>query len=205
VKLYDDPSSGNGYKVRLLLAQLGTSYEYVQVDILAGETRTESFLKKNPAGKVPVLELDDGETLPESNAILYWLSQNTPYWPRDGRDQARVMRWLFFEQRSHMPYIGGARYWLAIQKAELTRSQRLMVEELQAGGLKALGILDGHLRENDFLVSDSYSIADIALYAYTHVADEGGFELAPFDGIRDWITRVQLQPGYVGIDEWPRR
>jgi len=111
------------------------------------------------------------------------------------------MRWLFFEQRSHMPYLGGARFWLTIQKAELTESQRAMVAELQSGGLKALALLDRHLRGNEFLVADSYSIADIAIYAYAHLAHEGGFELAPYDGVRNWIARVQLQPGYVGIDE----
>jgi glutathione S-transferase len=153
MKLYDYPLSGNGYKVRLMLSHMARPYEYLPVDILAGESRTEAFLEKNPMGKVPVLELDTGEMLPESNAILFLLAQDTPYWPDNRLARAEVMRWLFFEQR-------------------------------------------------DFVAGSRYSIADIALYAYSHLAPEGGFDLGSFDAIRGWISRVQTQPGYVGIDEW---
>ena len=150
-----------------------------------------------------MLELDDGRVLPESNAILFWLARDTPYWPERPFDQAHAMQWLFFEQRSHMPNVGGARYWLTIQKSQLTPSDREQVRQKQKKGRVALGVMEQRLARNPFLVGEIYSIADVALYAYTHLAHEGGIELSPFVAIREWIQRVQAQPGYVSIDAQP--
>jgi len=202
MKLYDFPLSGNGHKVRLLLSHLGQPYEYVPVNILAGEARTEAFLKKNPLGKVPVLQLEDGSFLPESNAILFWLSRGTVYWPQHPLEQARAMSWMFFEQRSHMPNLGGARYWLKIQASEMTPFQRDIVRDMQSNGRAALQIMERHLTSSDFFSGPQYSIADIALYPYTHLADEGGIDLSTYSAIRRWIERVQEQKGYVAIDQW---
>jgi glutathione S-transferase len=200
MKLYDYPPSGNGYKVRLLLAQLRTPYEYVPVDLFSGETRTPEFLAKNPLGKVPVLELDDGRTLPESNAILFWLARGTQFWPDDAFAQAEALHWLFFEQRTHLPAVGGARYWLKLHPAALTDEQRALVRDLQEKGRAALAIMEQRLADHDFLAGRDYSIADISLYAYTHLAHEGGIELEPFSAICAWLARVRTQPGHVGIE-----
>lgn len=205
MRLHDYPLSGNGYKVRLLLAHLGTQYDYVPVDILAGEARTESFRRMNPIAKIPVLELDDGRFLSESNAILFFLSKGTRYWPEDAFEQALVMRWLFFEQRNHMPNVAGARFWLAIQKAELTAAQHELVRDMQAKGTDALAVMDQYLAHEEFLVGERYSIADISLYAYTHLAAEGGFDLARFPAVDRWLRRVETQPRHVRIDEWNRQ
>ena len=200
MKLYDYPPSGNGYKVRLLLAHLGLRYEYVPLDILRGESKTGSFLAKNPQGKIPVLELNDGRTLPESNAILYFLSQGTPYWPADPLDQTEALKWLFFEQNSHEPHIATARFWLAIKKIKLTPFYRELLGQKQAQGRHALEVMDGHLRERPFLVGDRYTIADIGLYAYTHVAPEAGIDLEPYRSVRRWLADVRRQEGHVPMD-----
>ena len=203
MRLYDYPLSGNGYKVRLLLSQLGTQYEYVTVDILAGAARTPEFLARNPLGKVPVLELDDGRTLPESNAILFWLAQGTPFWPTDAFEQATALKWLFFEQRSHLPTVGAARYWVKLHPSPLTDEQRSVVHDLQAKGRDALTVMEPHLAGHDFLAGGAYSIADISLYAYTHLAHEGGIDVEPFAAISAWLARVRAQPKYVGIERRP--
>jgi len=203
MRLYDDPRSGNGYKVRLALAQLGRDYDYVLVDVIRGETRSAEFLAVNPNGRVPVLETDDGTRLPESNAILFYLAQGTQLWPGGRLRQAQALQWMFFEQYSHEPNIATARYWLI--RWELTREpydERLM-ENKRAAGRAALSVMEQHLQGNEFLVGDRYSVADIALYAYTHVADEGGFELAAFPAVRAWLGRVRGRPGHVPMDMLP--
>jgi glutathione S-transferase len=200
VKLYDDPRSGNGYKVRLLLAHLGRRYEYVALDVVAGETRMPAFLSRNPNGKIPLLELDDGRCLAESNAILFFLAQGTPYWPADPFEQAQVLQWMFFEQYSHEPNVATVRYWLSIRGTALTPTEGELVAQKQEQGRRALGVMDAHLTARPYFVGDRYSIADVALYAYTHVANEGGFDLEPLPALRTWLGRVRSQPGHVRID-----
>lgn len=202
--LYDDPISGNGYKIRLLLALLGISYQYVPVDILRGESRTPEFLAKNPNGRIPVLQLDDGTFLPESNAALFYLSQGTDYWPGDKVQQARVMQWLFFEQYSHEPNIATARFWLAIKGLEETPFNRKLLEQKHRGGNEALTVMDAHLRTRAFFVGEHYTIADIALYAYTHEAHEGGFDLSRYPHVRAWLDRVSAHPGHVTTEQIPK-
>jgi len=198
LKLYDYLPSGNGYKVRLLLAQLGVAHERVELDIDAGETRTEEFLAKNPNGRVPVLELESGEVLAESNAILFYLADGTPLLSDDRLERARTLQWMFFEQYSHEPYIAVSRY--VRQHLELDAERRALLESKREPGYAALGVMEGHLSEHPFFVEQRYSIADIALYAYTHVADEGGFDLAGFPAIGRWLQRVRSQPRHVTID-----
>jgi len=198
LRLYDFHESGNGYKVRLLLSHLGISYERIELDILKGETRTPAFLAINPNGRIPTLVLDDGRVLSESNAILFYLAQGTDYWPTDRFQQAQVLQWMGFEQYSHEPFIATVRFWtfagqLAEHEAELP--------ERRAKGEAALDVMEQHLTRAPFFVGDCYSIADIALYAYTHVADEGGYDLAPRPAIRAWIERVASQPGAVAITD----
>ena len=195
-KLYDFLPSGNGYKVRLLLTQLGISFERIELDILKGETRTAEFLAKNPNGRIPVLELSPGEYLSESNAILIYLSQGTEFLPIGPLEHARVMQWLFFEQYSHEPFIATSRFWLQHGMAE--DNQQALAEK-KAPGYAALGVMEQRLKDHPFLVGDRYSIADISLFAYTHVAHEGNFDLSGFPGILAWIDRVQSQPGHIPI------
>jgi glutathione S-transferase len=195
-RLYDYLPSGNGYKVRLLLTQLSISFEYIELDILKGETRTSEFLEKNPNGRIPVLELEPGVFLSESNAILLYLSEGTSFLPTDRLARARVTQWLFFEQYSHEPYIATSRFWLHQGKAE---EYREALAQKQAPGYAALGVMEKRLKDHPFLVGDRYTIADIALFAYTHVAEEGGFSLEKFPGIQAWIERVQAQPQHIPI------
>ena len=202
MKLFDYPLSGNGYKVRLLLAHLNKEYEYISLDILKGETRTPTFLDKNPNGRIPLLQLDDGSYLPESNAILYYLAQDTRYWPSSTIEQAQVLQWLFFEQYSHEPNIATARFWVSIKKIENTPFNTEMLSQKKAQGRAALEVMERHLRNRSFFVGGQYSIADIGLYAYTHVASEGGFDLAPYSAIGKWLARVLAQPGHVTMKDW---
>ena len=197
--LHDNLSSGNGYKVRLLLAQLGLPFDRIEYDIDRGETRTPEFLDGiDPNGRIPVLETDNGEFLAESDAILFFLAEGTPFLP-DGRlERARVLRWMFFEQYSHEPNVATPRYW-ATHGIEMTEERRLALQTKRKLGHDALGVMEGHLRRNDFFVGGRYSVADIALYAYTHVAHEGGFDLTSYPAVRAWISRVAAQPGYVPI------
>ncbi|MBI4781030.1 MAG: glutathione S-transferase family protein [Oscillatoriophycideae cyanobacterium NC_groundwater_1537_Pr4_S-0.65um_50_18] len=196
-KLYDYRPSGNGYKVRLLMSHLGIPYDYVEKNIIRGETRTPEFLAINPNGRVPVLELEPGVCLPESNAILIYLSEGTAFLPADRLERALVMQWLFFEQYSHEPNIATPRFILTyLQKGDEYRD---VLEKKRELGYAALGVMEKRLAEHPFLVGDRYTIADIALYAYTHVADEGGFSLEAYPGIRAWIDRIQAQPNYVAI------
>lgn len=197
--LHDYLPSGNGYKVRLLLRLLGKEYDYREYDIVKGETHTREFLVLNPAGKIPVLELDDGRALSESNAILYYLAQGTPYWPGDVWRQAQVLRWMNFEQYSHEPNIATPRFWLT--HLGMNEERERMIGAKQAQGKAALAVMEAHLAENDWFVGGHYSIADIALYAYTHVAGEGGFRLADFPSVCHWLERVAAQPRHGTIDQ----
>ena len=193
MKLYNVAYSGNSYKVRLLLAQLGIPCEIIEVDILKGESRTAEFLKINPNGRTPVLD-DNGFLLAESNAILAYLACGTKFLPGDRKAFGLVFQWLFFEQYSHEPYIATSRFWLQ-HKADSPEKKALLASR-RDGGWAALKIMKEHVAKNDFFVGD-YSIADIALFAYTHVADEGGFPLDDFPKIRAWIQRVKTQRGFV--------
>ncbi len=201
LRLYDYLPSGNGYKVRLLLSHLGRDYRLVELDLAAGETRTPAFLAKNPNGRIPLIELDDGRRLAESNAILFHLAEGTPYLPADPWERAQALQWLFFEQYSHEPYIAVARSWLKL--TGLDEGRRAALPEKQRLGYQALQVMQQHLAGRDFFVAAAYSIADIALYAYTHVADEGGFDLARFAAVRAWLDRVRARPGHVAITERP--
>ncbi|MGD9603443.1 MAG: glutathione S-transferase family protein [Gammaproteobacteria bacterium] len=199
MKVFGDIASGNCYKVKLALVQLGIPHTWQHVDILAGESRTETFLRMNPNGKIPVLVLDDGPVLTESNAILNYLAEGSPLLPAARFTRARVLEWQFFEQYSHEPYIAVARF---IQRyLGLPAERRAEFESKRSGGLKALGIMETQLRRTPFLAGDQYTIADISLYAYTHVAHEGGFDLAAFPAVGEWLTRVRRQPGHVTMDE----
>ena len=193
MKLYNVSYSGNSYKVRLLLAHLGIRCDIVEIDILKGESRTPAFLKLNPNGRTPVLD-DNGFVLAESNAILAYLARDTKYLPDERKTFGLILQWLFFEQYSHEPFIATSRFWLqhkpdSAERAALLASKR-------HGGWAALRVTEDHLTKNEFFVSD-YSIADIALFAYTHVAHEGGFPLNDFPKIRAWIDRIKKQPGFV--------
>lgn len=193
--LYGDSESGNCYKPRLLMEHLETPYRWVETSVLKKATRTPEFLAKNPNGRVPLLELEPDVYLAESNAMLYYLSQGTPYFPTDRLAQARVMQWLFFEQYSHEPYIATSRFWIHMLQAEDEYREKLA--ERKAPGYAALDVMEQHLSEHDFFVDERYSIADIALYAYTHVAEEGKFELSGYPAIRAWFERVINVPGHV--------
>ena len=193
MKLYDSAISGNSYKVKLLLAQLGRKCEIVPVDILRGETRTAEFLAMNPNGKAPVLE-DEGFILAESNAILAYLAKGTPYLPDERRTFGLVLQWMFFEQYSHEPNIATSRFLLLHRPDTPQRAAALAVR--REPGWAALRVMEVHLERQDFFVS-GYTIADIALFAYTHVSHEGGFPLDDFPAVRAWMERVRSRPGFV--------
>lgn len=197
-KLYDFLPSGNCYKIRLLLNQLGIDYERVNVDILNRESRTPEFLKINPNGRTPVL-YHDGKYLAESNAILWYLASGTHFLPKGKYEQALVLQWMFFEQYSHEPNIATPRYWVSILKAEEEYRERLKVK-MQLG-YAALDVMERHLANNRFFVANQYSIADIALYAYTHVAEEGNFDLSGYNEIKAWFKRVESQENYIDIQK----
>ena len=195
--LYNNQLSGNCYKVRLLFAHLGLDYERREVDVFDRSNRPELLGGLNPALRVPTLVLDDGRVLAESNAIIFFLAEGTEYLPEDRFERAKVLQWLFFEQYSHEPNIAVARFWAlaGITPEESERKSKLW------WGKRALEALDRHLTDRPFLVGDRYTIADIALYAYTHVAPEGGFELEPYPAIRAWLARVPTQGGHVKISD----
>jgi glutathione S-transferase len=199
--LYDYLDSGNGYKIRLLCALVNEPYRWVEVDILTGATRTPQFLAKNPNGRIPTLELDDGSFLAESNAILWYLAEGSPFIPNERLSRARVLQWMFFEQYSHEPYVATPRFIKKHFPADSPRQAELP-KRLQQGRA-ALAIMDAHLNKEDFFVAGRYTIADIALYAYTHVADEGGLDLAPYPNVRTWIARVASQPRHVPLERRP--
>jgi glutathione S-transferase len=194
--LYDNPASGNCYKVRLLLAQLGFDHERRELDVVDRSNRKAVLGDLNPGLRVPTLVLDDGRPLGESGAILWYLADGTELVPTDPYDRAQVLQWMFFEQYSHEPYVAVPRFWLTkgidVDPETLAERQRV--------GYVAFDALERHLAGHEYLVGGRYSIADVALYAYTHVADEGGFDLAPYPAIRAWLDRVAAQPGHVAID-----
>ena len=194
--LYDSHHSGNCYKVRLLAAQLGLSLETRELDVIDRSNREEVLGGLNPALRVPTLVLDDGRALGESNAILWYLGDGSEYVPADRYERAQVLQWQFFEQYSHEPFIAVARFWSI---AGITPTEEQRAEKMNWGN-RALAALDAHLRDHPFLVRDSYTIADISLYAYTHVANEGGFELERYPAIGPWLARVAAQPGHIPID-----
>jgi glutathione S-transferase len=201
VILYDYLDSGNGYKIRLLLAHLGRDYRWVELDILRGGTRTADFLVKNPNGRIPTLQLDDGTCLAESNAILWYLADGTPYLPTGKLERAQVLQWMFFEQYSHEPYVATPRYILKHLPKDSPRRAELPKRLEQ--GRAALGVMEGHLAGRQYFVGERYSIADIALYAYTHVAHEGELDLGPCPAVRAWIDRVASQPAHVPLTARP--
>jgi glutathione S-transferase len=197
VRLYDFLPSGNGYKVRLLLRQLSIPYELIEMDITRGETRTPEFLAKNPNGRIPLIELEDGRFLAESGAILFYFAEGTRFLPTDRWERAEVLQWMFFEQYSHEPYIAVARAWLHLFGLDEDRKRQL--PQKQKLGYDALGVMERRLARHEYFVGNEPSIADIALYAYTHVADEGGFDLARFPAVLHWLERIRSLPGYVPI------
>lgn len=189
LKVYGAIVSGNCYKVKVLLHLLGLEHEWQEVDLIAGGARTEDFLKMNPNGKTPTLQIDEHTFLAESNAILYYLAQESDFFPQDKLQQAQVMQWMFFEQYSHEPYIATSRFIRLF--LELTPERLIDLEQKKAAGLKALDVMNTQLSKHKFIAGDSFTIADIALYAYTHVAEEGGFDLSSFAHVTRWITSCQ--------------
>lgn len=193
--VYGDMLSGNCYKIKLLMTFLNIEHRWVHIDILAGETDTGEFLQKNPNAKIPVMTMENGDSLWESNAILNYLAEGSDFLPNDRLSHARVLQWQFFEQYSHEPFIATARY---INKyLGLPEDRRAEYNGKQAGGHKALQVMDEQLGKTRFFVGDTASIADISLYAYTHVADEGGFELGNYRNILRWFQDFESIPGYI--------
>jgi glutathione S-transferase len=197
--LYDFMDSGNGYKVRLTLAHLGLPYRLVECDVLKGETRTPEFLAKNPNGRIPTLQLEDGSYLAESGAIIWYLAEGTKLAPKDRKTRGETLHWMFFEQYSHEPNIAVARFWRHYLP-KLTPLQELDLPARMTKGYAALGVMEKHLGTRRFFVDDRFGLADIALYGYTHVAGEGGFNLDNFPQVNAWMARVAEQPGHVTID-----
>jgi glutathione S-transferase len=196
VLLYNSQVSGNCYKVRLLLAHLGLDYARRELDVVDRSNRPEVLGELNPALRVPTLVLDDGRPLAESDAILVYFAEGTQYLPEDRYERAQVLQWLFFEQYSHEPYLAVVRFWVAFSGAPPPEAE---IEARRRGGYVTLDAMERHLATRTFLVGERYTIADIALYAYTHVAGEGGFDLEPYPAIRAWLDRVAAQPGHVPI------
>ena len=195
LKVYGDYNSGNCYKIKLMLHLLGLEYEWQSVDILNGETETPAFLAKNPNGKVPVLELEDGTCLWESNAILNYLADGSEFLPTEPRLRTQVLQWQFFEQYSHEPYVAVApfiQFYLGLPQERLEEYRKL-----QKRGYKALDVMEQQLARTPYLVGEHYSIADVTLYAYTHVAHQGGFDLAGYPSIQAWLQRVASHPRHV--------
>ncbi len=198
LRLYDFHESGTGYKVRLLLNQLAIPYERIELDILKGETRRPDFLNKNPNGRIPVLQLEDGTCLCESNAILWYLAEGTGFLPEPRLERAQALQWMFFEQYSHEPYIAVVRFW---HFAGLAGDKQAEIPDKMERGYQALAVMERHLKDRTFFVAERYSVADIALYAYTHVAEEGRFELSRFPQVNAWLDRVKAQPRHIPITQ----
>ena len=194
LRLYDNHPAGNGYKPRLLLAHLGTAFERIEVDIDKRESRMPAFLEKNPNGRIPVLELKDGACIAESNAILFYLAEGSRFLPSGRLDRALTLQWMFFEQYSHEPFIAVVRHWI---HTGMNHEQRAQLPAKREGGHAALAVMEGQLGKADWFGGAGMTIADIALYAYTHVAGEGGFDLAGYPAVRAWLDRVAAEPGHV--------
>ncbi len=198
MKVYGDSQSGNCYKIKLLLSLLDLTHEWIHVDILTGGTKSESFLLKNPNGQIPLLELDDGRFISESNAIMNYLASGSSYLPDDNFKRAKVFQWQFFEQYSHEPYIAVARY--IAKYLGLPENRKAEFESKQEGGHKALKVMESQLEKTPYLVGENLTIADISLYGYTHVAHEGGFDLSQYSAIQNWLNRIRQHPQYVGME-----
>lgn len=199
VAVYGYSVSGNCHKLRLLLEQLGRDYRWIETDSSKGDTRTPEYLAKNPNGKVPMLELDDGRILVESNAILHYLAEGSPYLPDHAWQHAQALSWMFFEQYSHEPYVAVARFirgWTPLDSPRRADLPRLIER-----GEQALAVMERHLQSHDWFTGPDYGIADIALFAYTAVADQGGFDLAKYPAVRAWLARVRATPGFVEMPE----
>ena len=195
LRLYNSQLSGNCYKVRLLLTLLGIPFERIEMDVVDRSNRLELLGGKNPALRVPTLELEDGTHLAESNAILWYFADGTPYLPEDRLERARVLQWMFFEQYDVEPNLAVARFWIAVLGKRDEHAEAL--EGKWTAGYRALDGMERHLKDRAFLVGERFSIADMALYAYVHVAEEGGFDLGPYPAVRAWLERVAGQPGHV--------
>lgn len=193
--VYGDSRSGNCYKIQMLCAELDIDYKWREVDILAGETHTPEFLAMNANGRIPLLALPDGRYLSESNAILYYLADGSEFLAGDSYARADIMRWMFFEQYSHEPNIATSRF--IIQYLGNPAEKQASLEEKKSGGERALAVMEQQLEKNPFLTGEQFSIADIALFAYTHVADEGGFSLEAYPAIRAWIARIEARPAFI--------
>jgi glutathione S-transferase len=199
MRLYGFTGSGNCYKPQLLMHQLGIDHHWVEVDILKGESRTAAFTAMNPNGRIPLLEPEPGRYLAESNAMLCFLADGTPLFPAERWARAKVLEWLFFEQYSHEPYIATVRFWVHyLGKGEAMKDR---IAETMPKGYAALGVMERALAAQPFLAGERYTIADIALYAYTHVAPQGGFDLSGYPAIRSWLQRIAAQPGHVPMGE----
>jgi glutathione S-transferase len=201
--LYSMQRSGNSYKVRLALARLGIPYRLVEIDILQGESRTPEFLAKNPNGQVPLLEVAPGRHLAESNAILWYVSGGSTLAPEERIERAQALQWMFFEQRSVEPNIGAAYFWLRLIKGGRDLQSHAL-EGWMENGYRSLAVMEMHLAKHDFFVDDRFTIADIALYGFAHVADQCDFDLGRYPAVRDWLARVATEPGYVPMD-WQRQ
>ena len=195
ITVYGMSMSGNCYKLRLLLEQLGRDYRWIEVDSARGGTRTPAFLARNPNGRVPLIELEDGRVLVESNAILCWLAEGTGFVPADAWQRAQALSWMFFEQYSHEPYIAVARFIRGWTPADSPR--RAELPRLRERGHQALAVMERHLQSADWFAGAAYGIADIALFAYTHCAGDGGFDLSAYPRIGAWLERVRATPGFV--------
>lgn len=198
MKIYADIKSGNCYKIALLCSLLKIKHQWVHIDILNGETQTTTFLKKNNNGKIPLLELNDGSCLAESNAILNYLADSSELLPTDAMQRAKVLQWQFFEQYSHEPFIAVARYINIYLGLPDERAQEY--NDLQVNGHKALSVMENQLKDSDYLIGSQLTIADISLYAYTHVAHEGGFELSQYPAILAWLKRIKETPSYISME-----
>jgi len=194
-KLYGDSRSGNCYKIQLLCAEMDIEYDWEEVDILSGDTRTAEFLQMNPNGRIPLLELPDGKYLAESNAILCYLADGSEFFASDAWSRAITLQWMFFEQYSHEPYIATSRF--IMQYLGNPADKQIDLQQKRAGGISALNVMEQRLGEHDYVSGDAFNIADIALFAYTHVSSEGGFDLDDFPHIRSWIERIKSRPRHI--------
>lgn len=198
LKIYGDSRSGNCYKLKLLCSEMAIGYDWQEVDILAGDTRRPKFLAMNPNGRIPLLALPDGRYLAESNAILCYLADGSEFLAGNPFTRAQILQWMFFEQYSHEPYIATSRFIIRYLGSPAEREADLV--QKKDGGYAALGVMEGQLQRHEFMAGDRFTIADIALFAYTHVADEGGFDLDGYPAVRDWIQRIKLRPGYTPME-----
>ncbi|MFT7128865.1 MAG: glutathione S-transferase [Gammaproteobacteria bacterium] len=199
IKVYGDLISGNCYKVKLILELTGQAHEWIHTDVVNGDTRTPEFLKKNVNGRIPLVEFEDGSFMPESNALLFYFAQGSRYWPQNIRKQAETLQWMFFEQYSHEPFIATSRFWIKFLNGKEQFSKQLA--DAQPKGYAALEVMESALAETDWFVGSQATIADIALFAYTHRAHEGGFSLEGYAAIRQWIKRVESLPGFVAMPD----